>query len=62
MIMSDKIIKYDNQLEIDAVMELYTRAVKLAKEATSFSTSELWIGVAKEKAADIKSLRNTTEK
>lgn len=52
----------NNQLEIDAVMELYTRAMKLAEEATSFNNSELWIGVAKEKAAEIKSLGNTTEK
>ena len=58
---SDEIIKCDNQLEIDAIMELYTRAMKLAKEAASFNNSELWIEVAKEKAAEIKSLRNTTE-
>jgi len=51
----------DNQLEIDAIMELYTRAMKLAKEANSFNTSELWIGVAKEQAIKIKLLRNTTE-
>ena len=62
IVTSNEIIKCDNQLEIDAIMELYTRAMKLAKEATSFSTSELWIGVAKEKASEIKTLRNTTEK